>query len=157
MAAGDYIVHWRLPMCSISDLAHAISRFTGRRGMPRLKAAIGLLNNRSESPKESELRVIMTLAGLLGYEVNFEIVVDGYRYRGDLAFPREKVLLEYLGDHHRAPEQWRRDVTRATRLRADGWFIFELTDADLENPAELVRRIRAILAQRAVGSAHLEA
>ncbi len=152
VAAGDFIVHWRLPMCTIADLASAISQFRGRRGMPALKTALGLLNNRAESPKESELRVIITLAGLVGFEINFPIMAGGYRYRGDIAFPREKVLLEYLGDHHRSPEQWRRDVARATRVRAEGWFIFEFTDADLQNPGELVRCIRAILMQRAGGS-----
>jgi len=58
-------------------------------------------------------------------------------------------VLEYHGDHHRDRDRFRRDVTRAARLRAAGWIVVDITQADLDRPAELIGRIRSELARAA--------
>ncbi len=146
VAVGDYVIHWRTPMCSVDELVAAVERYPGRRGAARLREAVQLLDSRSESPQESELRVLIVLAGFTGFEVNHQIVVDRRRYRGDIVFPRQRVVVEYLGDYHRDPAQWRRDVSRASRLREAGWFVLEVTIDDLRDPADFLSRLRRVLA-----------
>jgi very-short-patch-repair endonuclease len=58
------------------------------------------------------------------------------------------VLLEYQGDYHRTPEQFRADMTRLSRLEADGWYVFQINADDLKNPEELVARLHRVLAAR---------
>lgn len=43
--------------------------------------------------------------------------------------------------------QWRKDMTRRSRFEAKGWFVMELNADDLDDPTELVERIRMALAR----------
>ena len=147
VAAGDYLVHHRLPHTSIQNLTIAVRAKQHGRGLANCKAALPLLSVRSESPRESHLRVLLLTSALPGLEVNMRITVTGgWRYRGDLVFPRAKMIVEYQGDHHRDPKQYRDDLTRISRLEAEGWYVMQVTTADLDYPIELVDRIRRKLA-----------
>lgn len=149
IAAGDYLVHENLPHTSIQRLADAVMANRNARGNAKCRAALPLLNTRSESPRESLLRVLLVSASIPGLEVNVRIVTtDGYRYRGDLVFRSARMIVEYQGDHHRTPEEYRKDLTRISRLEADGWYVMQVGAGDLDNPAELVARIRRKLAAR---------
>src|SRR5690554_348201 len=151
VAAGDYLIHWRSPRTTRAFLEAALQDHPGRRGKPALREAAALLNGRSESRKESHLRVILVQAHLTGLVVNFVIETSGgWKYRGDLAFPQRKVIIEYQGDHHRDPGQFRADMTRTSRLEADGWVVIQVNADDLRNPAELAQRIRRVLASRPI-------
>jgi len=72
----------------------------------------------------------------------------GHDVRVDLAYAHLKFAIEYQGDYHRSRSQWRRDMTRRTRLEADGWYAMELNADDLRDPVELIARIRTALARR---------
>ncbi len=149
VAAGDYLIHWRLPHTTERGLREAAARCGGRRGGPSLRAAAQLLNDRSESPQESRLRVIVVCAGIQGLAVNLPVTtIDGYRYRGDLAFPLRKMIIEYQGWIHFGPDKIQADMTRISRLEADGWYVMQVNARDLDNAAELVARIRRLLAAR---------
>jgi len=150
VAAGDFLVQWRLPLSSIEAIGEAVTRYPARRRRAVLLEALGLLHDRSESPKESELRVILVRAGIAGLEVNYPI--PGTLYRGDLAIPGRKTVLEYQGEYHLDPERWQADLMRISRLQAVGWLVVQLARRDLDDPVELVARIRAILASRPVVS-----
>jgi very-short-patch-repair endonuclease len=150
VAAGDYLIQRDLPLTSPDRLADAVARFPGRRGIPTLQSALPLLHDRSESRQESRLRVIVVLAVLAGLEVNYPVTTSGgYNYRGDLAFPEYKMFIEYQSELHRTTEAFRADMTRISRLEADGWYVMQVNIRDLDDPAELVQRIRRLLARRA--------
>ncbi len=111
-----------------------------RRGIRNLEAALPLLDERSESPRESRLRVIFVQGGLTGLVVNLPITTSGgFRYRAVLAFPGKRVLVEYQSGYHLSAEQYRADMTRISRLEADGWLVI------LVNSGDLVERVRTIL------------
>jgi very-short-patch-repair endonuclease len=143
IAAGDYLLHRDLPMATVESLGRAIASRRGRRGVRRLRVAQPYLHERSESPQESKLRYILLSAGLRGLEANYAIRTSGgYDYRADLAFPASKVIVEYQSDlHHNSPEKFRADMTRVSRLQADGWTIMLVNRDDLHNPLELIARI----------------
>ncbi|GAB3605228.1 DUF559 domain-containing protein [Conyzicola nivalis] len=149
VAAGDYVIHWRMPLSTPAGLAEAVRRHGSRAGRSRLADALPLLNDRSESPKESQLRVIFVQAGLPGLAVNLPITTtDGYRYRADLAFPERKTIVEYQSRFHDPAANFRADMTRISRLEADGWVVIQVNGDDLNDPEELVRRVIRVLASR---------
>lgn len=146
VAAGDYAVHHRLPFTTIGVLAERVAGAGAVRGITLLREAVALLNNRAESPPESELRVILSLAGMPTPRIN-HVLVDtetGRELRTDFAFREQRVVLEYQGDYHRTRAQWRKDMTRRSRLEAQGWYVMELNADDLRDPGELVARIRTV-------------
>ena len=150
VALGDFLAHWRLPLATIDLLRAKSLGYAGQPGMARMREALPLLDDRSESPPESALRVIAVQAGLPVPRVNYEIVhvEDGTTVRTDLAFDKYKVLLEYQGDYHRsAKNQWRKDMTRRSRLETAGWIVIEINADDLRDPVELVSRIEAALSR----------
>lgn len=151
VAAGDFLIHWRMPHTTIPELRRVSQTFIGQRGMKIIREALPLLGDRAESPPESALRVIVVQAGTPHPRINHVIVMteDGAVVRTDLAFDEQKVLIEYQGDYHRKKtDQWRKDMTRRSRLEAQGWLVIELNANDLRDPDELVARIRLFLAQR---------
>lgn len=150
VAAGDFVIHHRLPLATVDQLRERLRMQGSARGTRRLRQAIDLLSDRAESPPESELRVILALGGLPAPVIN-HVLVDtetGSHVRPDFLFRNQRVILEYQGDYHRTKQQWRRDMTRRTRLEVRDWYVMELNADDLKDPAELVVRIRAVLARR---------
>lgn len=73
--------------------------------------------------------------------------VTGRGVRLDLAWPDRRFAIEYQGDHHRSPSQWRKDMTRRENLRLAGWTILELNADDLHDVQTLIARIRVALAR----------
>jgi very-short-patch-repair endonuclease len=147
VAVGDAILHRRL--ATADDLGAAAAQWPGRRGRPRLDAALELLDGRAESPKESELRIVLHDAGFLRPEVNHVVRDAAGRFvaRVDLAYPARKVAIEYEGDHHRDKDQWRRDIARRRRLEALGWTVLQVTQHDLVDPSALLSDLSAALAR----------
>lgn len=149
VAAGDFLIRRDMPLTTHAALRAAVGLFPGRRGKPAMRAALELLNDRAESRRESHLRVILLQGGVAGLEVNWPIVTSGgFKYRADLAFPDRKVIIEYQSEYHGDEAQRRRDMTRRSRLEADGWFMIEVNANDLRDAPELLQRIRRVLASR---------
>jgi very-short-patch-repair endonuclease len=150
VAAGDQVIRPANRLSSAARLRATLERHPARRGRETLHHAFSLLDPGSESPKETELRLIFVDAGLRGFRANLQVAVPGRRKRRriDLAFEREKVAVEYQGDHHRDPGQWREDMTRLADLESIGWKVVYVNADDLRDPDELVARIRRVLAAR---------
>lgn len=146
VALGDFLIHRGAAWTDPVALGRAIEVLRAR-SRP-LRTALGLLDENAESAPESEVRVCLVQAGLSGFVANLPVVVGGRSYRLDIAFPRERVAIEYQGDYHRDPLQWRRDMSRRARLEAAGWIVIEINHDDLQRPAELVALVRAALARR---------
>ncbi|WP_345763593.1 hypothetical protein [Diaminobutyricibacter sp. McL0608] len=125
VAAGDRIIHSTRGLITFDELGSAILSWRGSRGRVRLREAYELLHDRSESPQESMLRLVLVRAGLSGLSVNQPITTSsGHRFRA----------------------QYRHDLTRAIRLQADGWTIVQIGADDMRDPDQLLARIRSILA-----------
>ncbi len=150
VAVGDFFIHWRLPVATVGELHSQLHRMGRRRGVTLARTALGLLNDRAESRPESRLRVVLATAGFTDLGIN-HVLVDsetGRHVRPDFMLRKFKFVIEYQGDYHRTAAQWRKDMTRRTRLEAQGWRVIEVNADDLADPVELVARIRAILARR---------
>lgn len=117
------------------------------RGITGARRAEALADPRAESRPESRLRVVLQLAGLDPVPQYRIDDADGYFARPDLAFPEQKVAVEYDGAW-REGDRWAlaRDRARLNRLRAAGWRVVFVTAALLRDERALVREVRAALA-----------
>ncbi|MDH6181889.1 hypothetical protein M2152_002071 [Microbacteriaceae bacterium SG_E_30_P1] len=148
VAAGDFVIFHERPLATRPGLDWALRHRVSRRGLRTLWRALHLLSDRAESPPESILRVLLLEAGFPPISVNEAIYDrrDRFIARPDLRVDQLRLVIEYLGDYHRDKQQWRSDITRRTRIEAEGWRVFEVGADDLREPHDLVRRIRAVAA-----------
>ncbi len=141
----------RSDVTDLEAMRTAIDAHPDFRRRRTLLTALELADAASESPKESELRAIVVLAGLPRPEANVTISGPDGRVvaRVDLLFREYDEVLEYHGDHHRTDmRQWRRDRTREAELESLGYHVMEVTEHDLRRPHELVERIARNLTRR---------
>lgn len=146
VAVADFLLRRTAPLCTREELVERwkVGDRISRRSI--LGVAIDLSDDRAESPPESVLRVVLTLAGIPPTAANLDVTVRGRRYRLDLAYLPERVAIEYQGAYHLDAEQRRRDMSRRSQLEADGWTVVELNADDLDDLDEVVARVRAALA-----------
>lgn len=145
--AGDHILLKERKLSSFVELVDQASRFPAPRGRALRALALPDMTDTSESPQETRLRLIVKRAGIPGLVANLAIRTSGgFDYRGDIVFPRRKLIIEYQSGFHDSPRKRREDMTRRSRLEADGWTVMEVNSDDLKDAFELCARIRLFLA-----------
>jgi hypothetical protein len=126
-------------------------RTPGARGCRRLDDVLELVDPRAESPMQTRLRVGLVLAGLPMPHVQYE-VLDEYAVvaaRLDLAYPRERLAIEYDGSVHFDEQRARLDRRRDGMLAALGWETLRLVTEDVVTLLPTtVNRIRTLLTLR---------
>lgn len=101
-------------------------RYRRRRGVIQLRALIPLADARSESMRESWVRLDIHDHGLPAPTLQYWVEHNGVPvYRLDLAYPRHRVAVEYDGEdfHRRTDEQREADERRRAWLAAQGWTV----------------------------------
>jgi hypothetical protein len=102
VAIIDLLIQRRL--VTVADLEAYATRRSGHRGWRRLLRAATLADPGAESPRESRLRVRLVLAGVPAPVTQYLIQRGGrFLARVDLAWPEQKVAVEYDGLWHAAP------------------------------------------------------
>lgn len=132
------------------ELAAQVERAAGLRGVCTGRRALELADARAASPPESWLRVVLVEDGLVPVPQYVVLSVDGrFVARVDLAFPADRVALEYDGRvAHATAAAFARDRQRQNELVALGWVVLRFTAADLRSPAGVVYRVREVLGTR---------
>ncbi len=151
VAVGDFLIARRRRLNSREELLAAVERRGRGRGVAKLRMALRLLSDRSESFPESILRMLFVDAGLPPVDVNVDLRDASGRFvaRPDLRFPDFRLVVEYDGDGHRADRaQWRRDFGRIARLQVLGEEVLRVGADDLEDETELLRVVRVLLARQ---------
>jgi hypothetical protein len=133
---------------SIEDVLLLAKRYSGARGLRRLRTALPLVDPGAESPKETWLRLLLIDAGLptpttqIPVHQNWHLVA-----LLDMGWEKYRVAVEYDGDHHRSdPRQWRKDQRRLRKLEEMGWIIIRVIAGDTAE--DIVRRVRDALIRR---------
>jgi len=139
----------RTGMVSRRELQEELGRHGRRRGIVTARELVALADARAESPMESRSRLRCVDGGLPAPEFQVEVRADGRRYRLDMAWPAQKVALEYDGlEFHGSHASVRRDRERHNWLTAQGWTIVYATAHQiLATPEELIAQLfRALYA-----------
>lgn len=123
-------------------------------GRRRLQSVTEALVHRipGYDPGESDLELTtlrsIIAAGLPIPAQQHRVVLNGKRYRIDLAYPELKVAIELVGwDPHRGREAFDDDKARADELVADGWRVLEITSRHA--PDDFLRWIAGTLTHAA--------
>lgn len=150
---GDALVRRHQPFATMPELRSAVARYAGHRGARRLREALEWVRPRVDSPKETELRLLLLRQGLPEPEVN-GVIVDEFGIKiatGDLVFRRYRVLAEYDGGHHRTDEeQYHWDVDRLDAIMAAGWRVVRINKSHLR-PGSSIPVYKVEAALRAAG------
>ena len=147
VAVADHLISRRRRHCTVEDLAAVHADALHAPGAENRRRALAMCTDASESPRESELRCALELAGLPRPDCNVNIY-DGARFvaRVDIIYRAEKLVVEYYGDHHRDPDQWSRDEMRRAELESLGYRVTVVTRRDFDDLNALATRIRRLLA-----------
>jgi very-short-patch-repair endonuclease len=122
---------------SHDEMQRELPRYVRRRGVIQLRELLPLADRRSESMRESWVRLEIHDAGLPAPVLQHWILIDGVpTYRLDLAYPKQRVAVEYDGEefHRRTEEQKERDRERRKWLRDHGWTVIVIDKDGLTGP-----------------------
>ena len=137
--------------CPIGELEEQLTRRPTGRGSARARTVLPLGNPRAESPMESVLRWLIHAAGLPAPVVQYEMRDAAGRFlgRGDLAWPEDRVLVEFDGDLHRERRVFVRDLRRQNSLVVDRWTILRFSGADVYGrPEQVLGEIGRVVPRR---------
>lgn len=152
--ALDVLFHRRIVVPE--EVRAAVAALPIGRGTRRAREAVALADGRAESPQESRLRVLLTMAGLPPVPQHVVRADDGsFVARVDLAYPELRIAIEYDGLWHADTEQFRKDRRRLNALVAAGWMVLHVTAGDLRRPEDLIDRVRRLIGRREMGEAGL--
>lgn len=146
---GDSLVCRQRPPATMAQLEAAVRRHAGLAGACRLREAFALVRPRSDSPRETVLRLIIVRGGLPEPQVNVRLVnrFGAFMAFGDLVYLLYKILLEYDGGQHREDEeQFHRDIDRLDEPMEEGWRVIRFNKTHL--PHTIVDRVRTALLDR---------
>lgn len=132
------------PRPSLQTLREQASMISGLHGIKRIRRALADARERVESPKETELRLLLQNAGFPEPVVNYEIRAPGTgeRFRLDLSYPSLRIAIEYDGFWHSTDkERHRADRRKDDVLHELGWRVVRAADRDLWNPSDLLGRL----------------
>ncbi|AMB59059.1 hypothetical protein AWU67_09545 [Microterricola viridarii] len=148
---GDALTRRTNPLSDLDAMVGSLDRLTRHRGIVALREAATLVRPRTDSPRESECRLLLVRAGLPEPEVNGTILDEDGNFvaYGDMVYREYKVLVEYDGGQHRDDEaQFHRDIDRLDLLMALGWRVLRFNRSHLRADAVIVARTREALLQR---------
>lgn len=146
---GDHLL--RRGFMTLDELAAAIERFAGRRGLKVARLAFVRLDKRSASGPESLTRLRFEDEGLPRPECNVDIhdALGTFIGCADLALRKPKILVDYDGAHHLSVEQQRSDSIRDRLYVANGWVPLRATYRDTQPWAhDLYDVIRQLIKER---------
>ncbi|MCT9820591.1 endonuclease domain-containing protein [Microbacterium sp. W1N] len=126
-------------LCTVAGL-RAAAEAPRRRHRDRLSTALDGIRVGAMSPLETDFRLVTVAAGLPEPDLDVEIRDErGYLIGiADAVYPRERVIVEVEGDHHRVSRtQWQRDIEKHAAYGAAGWRVVRLTSAHISGPHPL--------------------
>jgi very-short-patch-repair endonuclease len=143
LAILDAAVHssW----CTPADLADAVDRQRGRRGIVKVRDLLRLVDGRAESAMESEARLAMLDGGLPRPELQYLIHGrDSEVWRVDFAWPWARVAAEYESvAWHAGRIEMERDKSRFAGVQDTGWIVVPIVVADVRRaPGRMCERIQ---------------
>jgi very-short-patch-repair endonuclease len=138
-----------------ADLARVetiLREAAGKRGVVRAREVVALADPRAESPGESILRWIVLDQGLPHPEPGFDVPTRLGRLWVDLAWPEQKVAVEFDGavkysggDYGDPSARVAAEKARQEALEDAGWVVVRVVWSELSDAAGLAERIRRAL------------
>lgn len=141
--------------CTLAELNLAVLEQRGRRGIVNVRALLQLADGRSESPMESEARLVMVDRGLPRPHLQYVIRRSAEQsWRVDFAWPEHRVAAEYESvDWHSGRTAMLRDKSRFAAIQQLGWTVIPIVVTDVRlQPDRLADRISDHLSRAELAS-----
>jgi hypothetical protein len=151
VVAGDYLVRRKRPETSMERLHAQVAISRGRHGSKRARDALRDIRPGTDSPKESDLRLLLVRAGLPEPVVGFQVRDPNGDFVGvpDLAYVAERIALDYDGEVHRTDERvFLDDIERRERFEDVDWRYVRVSKDHLKRPGTFLERVRRLLRER---------
>ncbi|MBP2409437.1 DUF559 domain-containing protein [Brachybacterium fresconis] len=132
------------PRVSLRELQELVDHASGIPGINQVRQAVTEARELVDSPKETELRLLLTEENYVEPEINVWVRAPktGENFRLDLSYPWLKIAIEYDGDWHRTDRaRHRRDRRKDDVLHELGWRVVRATDEDLSSPSNFLGRL----------------
>jgi very-short-patch-repair endonuclease len=145
---ADGLVCRKDPVATMAELQQAVERWRGARGYRKLAEALVHVRERTDSARETMLRLLLVRSGLPEPLINAPIrsrtgLVVAH---SDLAYPDYRLALEYDGDQHRTNQsQYYIDIDRLERITREGWRVIRINRRHMSEPRALERLVRQAL------------
>ncbi|WP_146795099.1 hypothetical protein [Agrococcus baldri] len=140
------------PLASIDELAATARRWSRSSGAAAMLEALERVRPGVESPRETDMRLFITGAGLPEPEVQVTIVDPSTGRtlgRADLLHRDARVVEEYEGDGHREQGQWDRDIQKYREFERIGLHVVRATNRDfVPSPEGWLADLAAVLQRR---------
>lgn len=133
-----------------TEMAEAVGELRGR-GAPALRRALPHVRERSWSPMETKLRLLMLRHGFPEPALNVPVLEEatGIEFYIDLAYPDERIAIEYDSEDHRKDRKiWQKDLNKTDALHEVGWKVVRATIADYHRPEDFFARLADALQRR---------
>ncbi len=134
---------------ALDEVLALTRRYTGARGVAKLRAILPLVDAGAESPRESWWRRLLIDAGFPKPATQLPVVDEfgGYLRTLDLGWKEYKVALEYDGDQHQSDRaQYLKDRRVMPALRRLGWNVTTVVKED--DPVAVLEHLHETLAAR---------
>jgi hypothetical protein len=148
IAMADGLVRRKNPVATMDELRDAVARSARRRGMLALRAALPDVRSKTDSPRETRLRLMVVRAGFPEPEVNGEVRnAQGVLVaHGDLVFRKYRTIQEYDGRQHAEdPRQFGIDIRRLDDLMEEKWRVIRVDKSLMARPTVLFRKLSSAL------------
>ncbi|MDQ0677464.1 very-short-patch-repair endonuclease [Arthrobacter pascens] len=134
----------------INSMRQLLVQCPAKRGSRRALDLLDVLDGRSESVGETRTRLLLRSFGLTMFLPQFEIPTPRGLFRADFADPATKIVIEFDGSGKYTDYKPTEEVLLAERRREnamveEGWQVLRLEWKHLAQPAELRRRLLAIM------------
>ena len=128
------------PLAKMARVRRLLDRLEGARGVRKVRAALELSLDGSNSPMETVLAALLTFprrvggVGLGPAVMNYVVETPSGPKWIDVAFPEHKVGVEYKGRDPHSVEKTGRDDRRQNKLHGSGWTIINVWYEDIADP-----------------------
>ena len=138
------------PYATPADLADMLDRHKGTPGIRKARLALEQARIGSDSAPETKLRLALEYRGLPEPQLNVPVELGaGVVRQPDLAYPEQRVAVEYDGESHSEAAQIVRDIAREEDFARAGWLMVRISKRHLENDARAaVAKVRSALVNR---------
>lgn len=138
------------PLATREDLADMLDRHKGTPGIRKARLALEQARVGSDSAPETKLRLALENAGLPEPQLNMPTELRaGVVRQPDLAYPEQKVAVEYDGEGHSEAAQIVRDIAREEDFSRAGWTLVRISKRHMQDEARAaVAKVRSALLSR---------
>jgi hypothetical protein len=138
------------PHATREELADMLDRHKGTPGIRKARLALEQARVGSDSAPETRLRLALENGGLPEPQLNVPMELSAGVVRApDIAYPEQKVAVEYDGEGHSDAAQIVRDIAREEDFARAGWSLVRISKRHMVNDARsAVAKVRTALLSR---------